>query len=100
LDTVRPKRPSEARPLFQWLLGFFPKVVKAPGRGANDIPGPQLRKIGNYKFENFETIPLCDVFIEVVVDPKIVARVFPWLDGGDRPHWKIKACKQEKPCKE
>ena len=26
----------------------------------------QLRKIGNYKFEHFETIPLFDVFIEVV----------------------------------
>ena len=32
----------------------------------------QLRKIGNYKFENFETIPLFDVCIEVIVDPKIV----------------------------
>ena len=33
----------------------------------------QLRKIGNYKFENFEIIPLFDVYIEVVVNPKIVA---------------------------
>jgi ABC-type transport system substrate-binding protein len=27
----------------------------------------QLRRIGNYKFENFEIIPLFDVFIEVIV---------------------------------
>jgi ABC-type transport system substrate-binding protein len=61
----------------------------------------QLRKIGNYKFENFETIPLFDVFIEVVVDPKIVRDwPFPGWDGGDVGHtWRIMACKQEKPCK-
>ena len=61
----------------------------------------QLRKIGNYKFEHFETIPLFDVFIEVVVDPKIVADwPFPGWDGGDVGHtWRITACKQEKPCK-
>jgi hypothetical protein len=61
----------------------------------------QLRKIGNYKFENFETIPLFDVFIEVIVDPKIVADwPFPGWDGGDVGHtWRIMACKQEKPCK-
>jgi peptide/nickel transport system substrate-binding protein len=60
----------------------------------------QLRKIGNYKFENFETIPLFDVFIEVIVDPKIVADwPFPGWDGGDIGHtWRIQACKQEKPC--
>jgi hypothetical protein len=28
--------------------------------------------IGNYKFEQFEIIPLFDVYIEVVVDPKIM----------------------------
>src|SRR5262249_168637 len=44
----------------------------------------QLRKIGNFKFEHFEIIPLFDVFIEVVVDPKIVADwPFPGWDGGD-----------------
>jgi peptide/nickel transport system substrate-binding protein len=61
----------------------------------------QLRKIGNFKFENFETIPLFDVFIEVVVDPKIVADwPFPGWDGGDIGHtWLIKACTQEKPCR-
>lgn len=61
----------------------------------------QLRKIGNYKFENFEIIPLFDVFIEVVVDPKIVEDwAFSGWDGGDIGHtWLIKACKQEKPCK-
>jgi ABC-type transport system substrate-binding protein len=61
----------------------------------------QLRKIGNYKFEQFETIPLFDVFIEVVVDPKIVADwPFSGWDGGDIGHtWLISACKQDKPCK-
>jgi peptide/nickel transport system substrate-binding protein len=57
----------------------------------------QLRKIGNYKFENFEIIPLFDVYIEVAVDPKIVEDwPFPGWDGGDLGHtWLIKACKQE-----
>lgn len=61
----------------------------------------QLRKIGNYKFENFETIPLFDVYIEVVVDPKIVADwPFPGWDGGDIGHtWRITACKQPTPCR-
>jgi ABC-type transport system substrate-binding protein len=60
----------------------------------------QLRKIGNYKFENFEIIPLFDVYIEVVVDPKIIDDwAFSGWDGGDIGHtWLIKACKQEKPC--
>ena len=61
----------------------------------------QLRRIGNYKFENFETIPLFDVYIEVVVDPKIVADwPFSGWDGGDIGHtWLIKACRDQKPCK-
>ena len=47
----------------------------------------QLRKIGNYKFEQFEIIPLFDVFIEVVVDPKIVEDwPFSGWDGGDLGH--------------
>jgi hypothetical protein len=60
----------------------------------------QLRKIGNYKFEQFECIPLFNVFIEVVVDPKIVADwAFPGWDGGDLGHtWRVTACTQEKPC--
>jgi len=60
-----------------------------------------LRQIGNYKFENFETIPLFNVFIEVVLDPKIVEDwAFPGWDGGDIGHvWRIAACKQEQPCK-
>ena len=60
----------------------------------------QLRKIGNYKFESFEIIPLFNVFIEVVVDPNIVDDwAFPGWDGGDIGHvWRITACKQEKPC--
>jgi ABC-type transport system substrate-binding protein len=61
----------------------------------------QLRKIGNYKFENFEIIPLFDVYIEVIVDPKIVYDwPFSGWDGGDLGHtFLISACKQEKPCK-
>jgi hypothetical protein len=41
------------------------------------------------------------VFIEVVVDPKIVADwPFSGWDGGDIGHtWLIKACKQQRPCK-
>jgi len=61
----------------------------------------QLRKIGNYKFENFEVIPLFDVPIEVVVNPKIIKDwPFSGWDGGDVGHtFLISACKQEKPCK-
>ncbi len=60
-----------------------------------------LRKIGNYKFENFEIIPLFNVFIEVVVDPNIVDDwAFPGWDGGDIGHtWRITACKQAQPCR-
>ena len=58
-----------------------------------------LRKIGNYKFENFEAIPLFDVYIEVVVNPKIIDDwPFSGWDGGDIGHtFLISACKQEKP---
>jgi hypothetical protein len=61
----------------------------------------QLRKIGNYKFENFEIMPLFDVYIEVMVDPRIVEDwPFSGWDGGDIGHtFLISACKQEKPCK-
>jgi ABC-type transport system substrate-binding protein len=61
----------------------------------------QLRKIGNYKFENFEIIPLFDVYIEVVANPKIIKDwPFSGWDGGDIGHtFLISACKQEKPCK-
>jgi ABC-type transport system substrate-binding protein len=61
----------------------------------------QLRKIGNYKFEQFEIIPLFDVYIEVVVDPKIINDwPFSGWDGGDIGHtFLISACKQETPCK-
>jgi ABC-type transport system substrate-binding protein len=61
----------------------------------------QLRKIGNYKFEQFEIIPLFDVYIEVVVDPKVVKDwPFSGWDGGDIGHtFLISACKQENPCK-
>ena len=61
----------------------------------------QLRKIGNYKFESFEIIPLFDVYIEVVVTPKIIKDwPFSGWDGGDMGHtFLISACKQEQPCK-
>jgi ABC-type transport system substrate-binding protein len=61
----------------------------------------QLRKIGNYKFENFEIMPLFDVYIEVVVNPKIVKDwPFSGWDGGDIGHtFLISACKQATPCK-
>jgi ABC-type transport system substrate-binding protein len=61
----------------------------------------QLRKIGNYKFEQFEIIPLFDVYIEVVVDPRVVNDwPFSGWDGGDIGHtFLISACKQETPCK-
>ena len=61
----------------------------------------QLRKIGHYKFDNFEIIPLFDVGIEVMVDPKIVNDwPFSGWDGGDIGHtFLISACKQDKPCK-
>jgi ABC-type transport system substrate-binding protein len=61
----------------------------------------QLRRIGNYKFENFEIVPLFDVHIEVVVNPRIVNDwPFSGWDGGDLGHtFLISACKQEKPCK-
>jgi ABC-type transport system substrate-binding protein len=57
----------------------------------------QLRKIGNFKFEQFETIPLFEVFIEVIADPKFVEDwPFSGWDGGDIGHtWLIKACKQD-----
>jgi ABC-type transport system substrate-binding protein len=57
----------------------------------------QLRKIGNFKFEHFENIPLFDVFIEVIADPKFVEDwPFSGWDGGDIGHtWLIKACKQD-----
>jgi ABC-type transport system substrate-binding protein len=60
----------------------------------------QLRKIGNFKFEQFETIPLFDVFIEVIADAKFVEDwPFSGWDGGDVGHtWLIKACRQDK-CK-
>jgi len=61
----------------------------------------QLRKIGNYKFENFEVIPLFDVSIEVVVNANIINDwPFSGWDGGDIGHtFLISACKQAKPCK-
>ena len=59
-----------------------------------------LREIGNIKFENFENIPLFEVFIEAILDPNIVDNwIFPGWDGGDVGHtWLIYACKTTDPC--
>jgi peptide/nickel transport system substrate-binding protein len=78
---------------------MWQELVQMTDPAARDA---QLRKIGNYKFENFEIIPLFDVGIEVVVDPKVIDDwAFPGWDGGDIGHtWLITACKQEKPCKQ
>jgi hypothetical protein len=76
---------------------MWQELVQITDPAARDV---QLRKIGNYKFENFEIIPLFDVGIEVVVDPKVIDDwAFSGWDGGDIGHtWLITACKQEKPC--
>jgi hypothetical protein len=62
------------------------------------LNGPQ---IGHYRFETFEIIPLFDVSIEMVVDPKSVNDwPFSGWDGGDIGHtFLISACQQDKPCK-
>ena len=59
-----------------------------------------LREIGNYKFNNFENVPMYEVFIEVILDPNIVDNwIFPGWDGGDIDHtWLISACETEDPC--
>ena len=59
-----------------------------------------LRQIGNIKFDNFENIPLFEVFIEAILDPNIVDNwIFPGWDGGDIGHtWLIFACKTVDPC--
>ena len=60
-----------------------------------------LREIGNYKFENFESMPMYEVFIEAILDPNIVDNwIFPGWDGGDIGHtWLITACKTADPCR-
>ena len=60
-----------------------------------------LREIGNYKFNNFENIPMYEVFIEAILDPNIVDNwIFPGWDGGDIGHtWLISACKTADPCR-
>jgi peptide/nickel transport system substrate-binding protein len=80
------------------IYGMWEELLQLSDPKARDV---QLRKIGNYKFENFEIIPLFNVYIEVIIDPKIVADwPFPGWDGGDVGHTSlIQACKQEKPCR-
>jgi hypothetical protein len=80
------------------LYAMWEQLLQTADPKAND---ELLRKIGNYKFENFELMPLFDVYIEAVVDPRIIEDwPFSGWDGGDIGHtWLIKACKQEKPCK-
>ena len=60
-----------------------------------------LRQIGNIKFEQFENIPMFEVFIEAILDPNIVDNwIFPGWDGGDIGHtWLITACKTPDPCR-
>jgi len=80
------------------IYGMWEELLQTSDPKAYDA---QLRRIGNYKFENFEIIPLFDVHIEVVVNPKIIKDwPFSGWDGGDIGHtFLISACKQEKPCK-
>jgi len=80
------------------IYGMWEELLQIADPKAYDA---QLRRIGNYKFENFEIIPLFDVHIEVVVNPKIIKDwPFSGWDGGDIGHtFLISACKQEKPCK-
>ena len=72
-------------------------------RNTADLDGRDalLRQIGNIKFNNFENIPLFEVFIEAILDPNIVDRwVFPGWDGGDIGHtWLITACTTVDPCR-
>ena len=65
-----------------------------------DVRDALLREIGNIKFEEFENIPLFEVFIEAILDPNIVDNwIFPGWDGGDVGHtWLIYACKTTDPC--
>jgi ABC-type transport system substrate-binding protein len=80
------------------IYGMWEELLQISDPKAYDA---QLRRIGNYKFENFEVVPLFDVHIEVVVNPKIINDwPFSGWDGGDIGHtFLISACKQEKPCK-
>ena len=80
------------------IYGMWEELLQTSDPKAHDA---QLRRIGNYKFENFEVIPLFDVHIEVVVNPKIINDwPFSGWDGGDLGHtFLISACTQEKPCK-
>ena len=80
------------------IYGMWEELLQMSDPKAYDA---QLRRIGNYKFENFEVIPLFDVHIEVVVNPKIINDwPFSGWDGGDLGHtFLISECKQEKPCK-
>jgi ABC-type transport system substrate-binding protein len=80
------------------IYGMWEELLQIADAKAYDA---QLRRIGNYKFENFEVIPLFDVSIEVVVNPKVVNDwPFSGWDGGDIGHtFLISACKQARPCK-
>jgi hypothetical protein len=76
---------------------MWQELVQMTDPAARDA---QWRKIGNYTFEHCAIIPLFDVGIEVVVDPKVIDDwAFSGWDGGDIGHtWLSTACKQEKPC--
>ncbi len=125
--TVIPKLNSREFPGFMWAIPPSKKVVETQIAGFNagynvthqyetdelfelwdklrntaDLGERDaiLREIGNVKFEQFENVPMFEVFIEAILDPNIVDNwIFPGWDGGDVGHtWLITACKTEDPC--
>lgn len=79
------------------LFDLWDKLRNTADLGERDA---LLRQIGNIKFEQFENVPMFEVFIEAILDPNIVDNwIFPGWDGGDIGHtWLITACKTEDPC--
>ncbi len=80
------------------LFDLWDKLRNTADLGERDV---LLREIGNIKFNNFENIPMYEVFIEAILDPNYVDDwTFPGWDGGDIGHtWLITACKTEDPCR-
>ena len=80
---------------------------KSPAQRVWRVAGNRRRPVppchcfaDHIKFEQFESIPLFEVFIEAILDPNIVnTRVFPGWNGGDIGHtWLVYACKTVDPC--
>ncbi len=126
--TVRPQLDSRDFPGYLWAIPPSKKVVETQISSFNagysithqyetdelfekwyelretadlDKRDAMLREIGNIKFEEYENIPLFEVFIEVILDPNFVDNwTFPGWDGGDIGHtWLIAACKTADPCR-